>query len=56
VTLRVNIEGQKFGKLTAIHDIGSDKTGSRLWKCLCECGQFSTVAAKSLRIGKTKSC
>lgn len=56
MTLRVNIEGHKFGKLTALHDVGSDKTGSRLWKCLCECGQFSTVAAKRLRNGHTNSC
>jgi len=47
-------EGQKFGRLTALRDIGSDKRG-RLQECLCDCGQFVVVPAGHL--GKaTNSC
>lgn len=53
--LRVNIEGQKFGRLTALHDVGYQDR-DRLWECLCECGQFTIVKAGQLKAGKVKSC
>ena len=52
---RLNLEGQKFGRLTALRDIGN-KGRRRLWECLCECGQFTAVVATDLKIGHTKSC
>jgi len=52
---RINIEGQKFGRLTALHDAGRKKR-ERLWKCLCECGQFTTVMVSQLKAGRVKSC
>ncbi len=52
---RVNIEGQKFGRLTALHDVGY-KGRDRLWECLCECGQFTVVKVGQLKAGKVKSC
>ena len=53
---RANIEGLKFGRLTVLHDIGSDKHSSRLWKCLCECGKFTTVRTADLTSEHIKSC
>ena len=53
---RLNIEGQKFGRLTALHDIGKNKDGRRVWKCLCDCGQFAITSAKQLRNKTTRSC
>lgn len=53
---RVNIEGLKFGRLTALHDIGKGKDGRRLWECLCECGKFVIAGVSQLKNGNTKSC
>ena len=49
------LEGQKFGRLTVLHDIGSDGH-YRLWECLCDCGQFVIVNTGLLTTGRTKSC
>ena len=54
--LRVNLEGQKFGRLTVLHFTGRNKSGHSLWNCLCECGQFNTVTISNLKDGSTKSC
>lgn len=55
---RLNIEGQRFGRLVALHDVGRSKgkCKSRLWECLCDCGKFTVVATGCLRSRKTKSC
>ncbi len=52
---RINIAGQRFGRLVAIKDVGT-KYRRRLWRCLCDCGEITEVIAGILRIGKTKSC
>lgn len=52
----MNLSRTKFGKLTALWRIGSDKNGSALWLCKCECGSWVEVAARNLRSGATKSC
>lgn len=54
-----NLEGQKFGKLTAIAPkIKYTKGGNRLrhWVCLCECGNYTEVSTHDLLIGHTKGC
>lgn len=53
---RLDIEGQKFGRLIALHDVGSDKAGSRLWECLCDCGKFTVVRTADLTSRHIKSC
>jgi len=52
---RTNIKNQKFGRLVALCDAGY-KNRERLWKCLCECGRFTTVMASQLKAGRVKSC
>lgn len=52
---RIDITGQKFGRLTAIRDVGSIGKGRR-WECLCDCGNTTIVNLKDLRCSKTKSC
>lgn len=54
--LRVDIKGQKFGKLTAIKPNGSKSGEGVLWLCECDCGNQTTTTAKNLRSGNTKSC
>lgn len=51
-----NLTGQHFGKLTAIEKIGQDNNHNNLWKCQCECGNYTTVRATSLNQGETLSC
>ncbi|RYY51351.1 MAG: hypothetical protein EOO06_01065 [Chitinophagaceae bacterium] len=53
---RSNIEGVRFGLLTAIEDIGSDKFGSRIWRCSCDCGNEVTKEVRKLKTGKTPNC
>ena len=51
-----DIRGQKFGKLTALYRSGSDCSGGAIWKCQCECGNYSYVRGAALRNGQIKSC
>jgi hypothetical protein len=49
------IAGQKFNKLTAIEICG--KRGRRnLWRCLCDCGNYTTASVDDLRSSDKKSC
>lgn len=50
------LEGQKFGRLTALHDTGESSKQGCLWSCLCECGQFVVKPAPCLIAGNIKSC
>ncbi len=52
----IDLTGQKFGKLTAIELLGTDKHGVALWKCQCECGNEKLVKSVNLRNGATISC
>lgn len=52
-----NLVGKKFGRLTVLKNIGKNKHGEYQWKCLCECGNKTTVIGSNLKYGgKTKSC
>jgi len=51
----LDIAGQKFGRLTAIRDVGKCIHG-RVWLCWCDCGGESNVPASRLRGGHTRSC
>jgi hypothetical protein len=50
-----NLAGQKFGRLTAIEDIGKTTRG-RVWRCMCECGQETESVSTYLKNGHKKSC
>lgn len=51
-----DLTGQKFGKLTVLCFIESNKNNGYVWECLCECGNKTNVIASRLRKGRTKSC
>lgn len=52
---KLDITGQKFGRLTAIA-VSHSKNNYTYWKCICSCGSEVTVIVASLRCGQTKSC
>lgn len=50
----VDITNQKFGKLTA--ETYCTENGKTYWKCKCDCGNYTIVAANNLKNGHTQSC
>lgn len=50
------LENQKFGRLTAVREVGRTKSGNAKWLCSCDCGGEKIVSAYSLRSGATQSC
>lgn len=56
-TLRGNLVGQKFNKLTVIKDsYKRAKNGDRYWECLCECGNTTYVRGSDLKSKNVQSC
>ncbi len=53
---RINIDGQRFGKLLAISFSHRAKDRHSVWKCVCDCGKTVFTLAKLLRTGHTRSC
>ncbi len=52
---KLNLIGQKFGKLTVI-EAAPNRGGRTYWLCQCECGNKKEICTDSLRSGNTKSC
>lgn len=53
----IDLTGKKFGRLVVIKEIKKrSKSGKVLWKCLCDCGNYSVVRSYDLKSGGTKSC
>ena len=53
---RIDLTGQKFGRLTVLDFYGTDKRRESIWRCQCECGNITNVLSSNLRKGYTKSC
>lgn len=53
---RLNLTGQRFGKLTAIVAVGQDLNWNMVWLCQCDCGQRTRALTVNLRSGTSKSC
>jgi hypothetical protein len=53
---RVDITGQRFGRLIALEYSHTDNGKKAVWLCKCNCGNICSVRAKDLRSGNTKSC
>lgn len=52
---KIDLVGKKFNNLIVISEIG--KLGKEiLWKCKCDCGNFTNVRSYDLKSGHTKSC
>ena len=56
MTRRINMVGQKYGKLTVVRESGKDHRGYR-YECKCDCGGVAlNVAGTDLRCGRKTSC
>ena len=52
---KLDLTGQRFGKLTVLHP-AKNIGGSTTWVCRCDCGREQVVRSVDLRRGHTKSC
>ena len=57
MTRRIDLTGQRFGRLTVLGRVLGGAGGARWhWRCLCDCGGSKNVKTSSLLRGGTKSC
>lgn len=49
---KLDLTGQKFGRLTVVSEAGKSETGKLLWSCECSCGANAVVHGSDLRGGK----
>ncbi len=54
--LRLDLQGQTFGYLTAIAPTDKRNRRDIVWKCICKCGNEIEVPATLLASGNTTSC
>jgi len=52
----INRSGHRYGRLSVLKDSGERKEGQVLWRCICDCGNKTTVRSSNLANGVTKSC
>jgi hypothetical protein len=54
---RLNLAGQRFGRLLVLKFAGLNRHGSSLWTCICDCGRSTAaIVGSDLRRGMHKSC
>lgn len=51
-----DLTGMKFGKLRVLERAGYDNHKKILWKCECDCGNFTVTHGRDLVNGHCKSC
>ena len=52
---RLDLTGQRFGRLTALHPAEYIRGGTA-WVCRCDCGREAVVRTDNLRYGRSRSC
>lgn len=53
---KLDLTGQRFGRLLATSCTGAKQNGNYMWNCKCDCGKDVVVKADHLRRGDTQSC
>jgi len=56
MTARIDLTGQRFGRLTVLSQDTSNPKPGAWWDAVCDCGQNKKVSTHSLQSGKTSSC
>lgn len=53
----IDLIGKTFGKVKVIKNVNEDKNGTRIWECLCECGNTVELKTPQLtRYGRRRDC
>ena len=52
----IDLTGRRFGRLIAREIVGKTSYGNKIWKCVCDCGNVSSVRSGCLQNRQTKSC
>ena len=52
----LDLSGKKFGKLTVLRYLFTNKKKKACWECICDCGDGVVVTGNHLKSGNTKSC
>ena len=55
-TNRIDITGQKIGRLLVIRAVRKEAIERLFYECLCDCGTTKVIGAQNLRRGLTHSC
>lgn len=53
---KIDLTGQRFGKLVAMYPIYNTEGKHTKWHCKCDCGNECDIDMGNLRAGKSKSC
>ena len=53
---KLDLTGNRYGRLTVIRKVEQSKNNRSHWLCQCDCGREIIVAGGHLRSGHTKSC
>jgi len=53
---KLDLTGQRFGRLTVLKEAGRTKWKQIIWHCLCDCGNYKNIVSFSLKNGDSKSC
>ena len=53
---KLDLTGQKFGKLTVLSEHPERKNKKIYWLCKCDCGVEKLIAGADLKSGRTISC
>lgn len=53
---KIDLTGQKLGRLTVLGEHGRTPTKQCTWLCRCDCGIIKVVRGQDLRTGHTSSC
>lgn len=53
---RLDLSGNRYGRLVALRYAYTNNQGNAMWECLCDCGNIAIVNSQKLKVGKTKSC
>jgi hypothetical protein len=53
---RLNLIGQRFGRLFVTALVGSNDFGQALWLCICDCGNVIAANSSALNSSNTESC
>lgn len=56
VSRRLELSGQRFGRLRAIKFLPTTSRHPARWECQCDCGKRTSVPGHKLVIGHTTSC